>query len=248
MSLYIQSKMLCDAGFPVHGFTIAGNYGFDGPDDDTAVIADLAALRAELATDLPLIRLKQVHGATTVDAETARLAPLENNGWNRRPEVEGDALISSDSPALLGVLSADCLPILLASSDTGHVAAIHAGWRGLSKGIVQRSVKQLLAAGGTVEAMRCAIGPAICYDCYDVGSDVADRFPESVDPLGKDTGSWLLDLPCAAEVSLIASGLSLIQIEKLGVCTRCSPLHLHSHRRDGSNSGRQLSFIARRGR
>ncbi|MCK9522263.1 MAG: polyphenol oxidase family protein [Proteobacteria bacterium] len=244
--LFVQSKMLCEAGFPLHGFAVSGDYRFDGPAPQDDVVAQYRALRAALDTPWPLLRLQQVHGDGVVDAKTALAALGQDDGWTSRPSLEGDALLSTGAEAVLGVLTADCLPILVACTDTGHVAAIHAGWRGLAAGVVRRTIRQLTAAGSAIDAMRCAIGPGICYHCYEVGDDLADKFPESVDPIGKNTGAWLLDLPNAAEVSLIGAGLSTVQIERLDICTVCAPEGLHSHRRDGDKSGRQLSFIAAR--
>jgi polyphenol oxidase len=153
--------------------------------------------------------------------------------------TEADALIAN-GPGLVGVRTADCVPILLADAPTGAVAAIHAGWRGTAEGIAPKTVHALAAEWGTEPRnLRAAIGPSIGRCCYEVGPDVAARF-------GTFTRHPVnLDLPAINEMQLKAAGVS--NIWKSGECSFCAvdaagPL-FHSFRRDREAAGRMVSFV-----
>ncbi|MBN2525947.1 MAG: polyphenol oxidase family protein [Deltaproteobacteria bacterium] len=225
----IKSKILSDAGV-VHGFTegidFSSEEGFD-------------ALQRTLDTSVPMFKVMQVHGNTV--CLTSEMSPLP---WSEPAKEEADALIG-DSAGCVGVVTADCAPILLYCQQTGMTAAIHAGWKGLKKGIVGSTVKAMFQKGATATSILCAIGPCICFNCYDVGEDVASLFPESSDPIAGAEGHYLLDLAQAVEVSLIGTGLSTARIERIDICTKCGSHDLYSYRKSGGDCGRQYAFICR---
>lgn len=171
------------------------------------------------------VRMRQVHGATVLAA---------------RPGAcdEGDALVTAQAGLALVVVTADCVPILLAGRD--RVAAIHAGWRGLASGIVAAALAKLDDPGPIV----AWIGPAIGPCCYEVGEEVAApiaaRSSEAVRSTGP-RGRPHLDLPLAAAVELWRGGVA--EVRRVGVCTACHPGTLESYRRDGAAAGRNLSVI-----
>jgi len=144
----------------------------------------------------------------------------------------GDALWTDEPDLPVLALSADCLPIALARTNGGAaaVAVLHAGWRGLLDGIVERAVQVL---GG--DSLVAAIGPAIGPCCYDVRDDVGDpyraRFGSDIVRDGR------LDLWRAAETALREAGVS--RVDRFDLCTVCRPELFFSHRRDGKSRGVQ---------
>lgn len=131
-----------------------------------------------------------------------------------QPAGEADAFHTAAPGIPVSVITADCIPLLLARRDGGHVAAIHAGWRGLYDGIVKRTLAQL-GAGDWV----AAIGPTICASCYEVSAELADRFVArfgaAVVPSHRH-----LDLRALAQRQLEEGGITAI--EHVGGCTYCS--------------------------
>ena len=140
----------------------------------------------------------------------------------------GDGLWTEDPDVPLLAMSADCLPIAVARTGDGPrgLAVLHAGWRGLSEGIVQAGV----AALGPGEKA-AVIGPAIGPCCYEVGTEVSDRFDADLTHDGK------LDLWCAAERALRTAGVA--RVDRLDLCTRDHPELFFSHRRNGRARGVQ---------
>ena len=250
IALY-RSPLLERAGF-VHGFTKRTGGSSEGPfaslnlahdvgDDPLLVRRNLEALRSSLGLDVALLRVRQVHGNQNVDA--ARLAEFGHGGWLSAPEVEADAVIASETPAVLAVQTADCAAVLLADPVSRAVAAVHAGWRGAANGVIRNAVRALRDRGADPGSLLAAIGPCIGVECYEVGEEVARRFPESVDPVRGKPGAFLLDLGNAIEVSLIGAGLTSRNLDRVQVCTRCAAKELFSHRGSGGRCGRGLGFI-----
>jgi YfiH family protein len=156
---------------------------------------------------------------------------------------EGDALIAPrDAGLALTVATADCVPVLLAGPT--HLAAVHAGWRGLASGVLGSTLNRLPDPPATLAAW---IGPAIGPCCYEVSAEVADEVVLSAGagsvtvarrgPSGKPH----LDLFAVAERQLRALGIR--SISTLRNCTRCDEENLHSYRREGKGEGRNLSFV-----
>jgi YfiH family protein len=147
-------------------------------------------------------------------------------------DEHGDGIWTDERGLPMLALAADCLPIALARANGSQpvLALLHVGWRGLLEGIVPNGVSAL--GGGTVAA---AVGPAIGPCCYEVGEDVADRFRRAFGfGLYRD---GRLDLWTAAERALRAAGC--VRVDRVDLCTACSPERFFSHRRDEGITGRQ---------
>jgi YfiH family protein len=179
----------------------------------------------------PVAALRQVHSATLVAVD----AP----GFHG----EGDALATTLGGLALSVITADCVPLLLATGNA--VAAVHAGWRGVAAGVVARAAASL---GSGASGRRAWIGPAIDACCYEVGEEVAgavvaasDRSVATPGPRGRPH----LDLRRAVALQLTAMGWTVVT--QVGPCTRCTGELLWSYRRDGKAGGRNLAFVWRRG-
>jgi YfiH family protein len=150
--------------------------------------------------------------------------------------ADGDALVSQTAGTLVGVRTADCVPILIADGHTHAVAAIHAGWRGTAANITAQAVRTMVRLyGSRTEDLHAAIGPAIGGCCYEVGLDVARQ-------LGiQANGPVKIDLANINETQLKAAGVT--DIWQSGQCTFCMPEHWYSFRREKEAAGRMMAFI-----
>ena len=187
-----------------------------------------------------LLRPRQVHGAKVVSAAACR----------SDPPPEADAVVSSEPGVSVGVVTADCVPILLAAPDRRAVAAVHAGWRGLAAGVVAQGVDALRQEHGASVALVAAIGPHIGVCCYEVDEPVLDALSTRFGSLDAAlrparAGHALLDLGALVARDLANAGLHARDVGRLaGACTRCDPQRFHSHRRDGARAGRLWHFVA----
>ncbi|HWS15414.1 MAG TPA: polyphenol oxidase family protein, partial [Candidatus Methylomirabilis sp.] len=188
--------------------------------------------------------LKQVHSASVLPFE-----PGDGDvprGWKR----EGDALWTEAPGTGVGVHTADCVPILLAHREIPLAAAVHAGWRGLAAGIVEKTVRAVASRFGDVAVggIVAAAGPCARGCCYEVGGETAEalhglRGASEHMRRGKAPGKWTADLQGIALAALRGAGVHAGQTEAAGCCTICSPL-FHSFRREKSLTARQMSFIS----
>jgi YfiH family protein len=189
-----------------------------------------------------LLRPRQVHGIRVVSAAACR----------SQPAPEADAVVSLEPGVPVAVVTADCVPVLLAAPAGRAVAAIHAGWRGLADGVLAASVEALVRASGAAPAeLAAGIGPHIGPCCYEVDAPVLDalgaghgaRLPQAARPARP--GHAMLDLGLLAEAALAGVGIPTSAIGRAAAaCTRCDAVRFHSFRRDGPRSGRLVHFIA----
>ncbi|MBW2264148.1 MAG: laccase domain-containing protein [Deltaproteobacteria bacterium] len=193
-------------------------------------------------TGVAVFGLTQVHSSRVLVIDETR----EPDEVRR---MEADGLVTSRPGAALTIRVADCVPVLLAAPQGRAVAALHAGWRGIAGGILARGV-EILCREAQVDAgqILAAAGPAIGPCCYEVdletGRRIASRSPQGVLAEPHDEGKVMADLWQAVLGQLHAAGLSPEHTEAVRTCTRCHPGSLHSYRRDGPLTGRQIGFIA----
>lgn len=163
--------------------------------------------------------------------------------------LEGvDAVVTKLTKVAVGVSTADCVPVIVADADAGIVAAIHAGWRGAVGGVVGNTLRVMTGLGADTGRMRAYIGPAICVGCFEVGEEVASRFPESCVVRFSDGRRPHVDLPAYVALELRRGGVSEENIEPFtqDSCTRCHPLRYFSARASGVESGRNFTFVMRK--
>lgn len=209
----------------------------DPPADDAGRPPDrVTELAAATPAELGHAWAKQVHSATVLTVSGAGLAGA------------GDALVTGTPGLALSVVTADCVPVLIAAGV--RLAAIHAGWRGIAAGVVAATVRRLTAEGAPpTERWVAWLGPAIGGCCYEVGPDVAERVaaastPDAVlDWPGADRPH--LDLLRAVSHQLAAAGVA--EMRPMIACTRCDAERLWSYRRDGEAAGRNLALAWRQG-
>lgn len=180
----------------------------------------------------PSAWVKQIHSADVALAEYAGLLG------------RADALVSNTPGIWLSVRTADCIPVLLADPERRAVAAVHAGWRGAAQNIVAAAVREMERRfGSDPGGMAAAIGPGVCGECYQVGTDVAQRFrpwfPERND-LDRET---TIDLAETNRRQLVEAGLASERIVTGAPCTVTNPEEFHSYRRTRSRTGRMISAI-----
>jgi len=146
---------------------------------------------------------------------------------------------------LLGVETADCLPILIVDPRRRAVAAAHAGWRGTASGVAARAVEALVAAGSHPEDLLAALGPSIGPCCYEVGEELRAAFGPTGAALFRPgpRGRPHLDLRAANLGQLVAAGLRPHHIHEVGDCTACRADLYYSYRRDGAGAGRMINFV-----
>jgi YfiH family protein len=191
---------------------------------------------------------------------SADVSLVENIDDTRQPEkalgetVYCDALTSRTPRILLGIKTADCVPVLLADARGGACAAIHAGWRGTLASIVAATLERMATEFGTqAEDVSAAIGPAALACCYEVGGDVIKAFQEKfsgADSLFTPTreGHALVDLHRANREQLIAAGVPSNRIYTAPLCTMCRTDLFFSYRREKltyGRTGRLMSVIGR---
>jgi len=184
-----------------------------------------------------VLRPRQVHGARVASALECAAG------------VDADAVVATDPGELVGVVTADCVPVLAAGEDGRAVAAIHAGWRGLAAGVVEAGIDALRREAPRAE-LRAVIGPHIGPCCYEVDAPVLDalrhfgRELDAATTAGRPGHHWL-DLGALARAALERAGVSPIGIGAIPrACTSCDARRFHSHRRDGPRAGRLAHWIA----
>lgn len=247
------------------------NLGFTSHDSEDNVLENrrrfLAALCSGAGQSLTpkLVTLRQVH--------STQVLRVDGTMAGDRAVLSGDGLMTDEPGVILGIQTADCIPVLVADTRTHAVAAFHAGWRGTVKRIVEAGVgKMRLEFGSDPRDLVAAIGPGIGQCCYAIGEEVlhefqsqfsyaTDLFREVYDsdpirnkypllflsaraPGHSDIGPQLhLDLSEANRRQLLDAGLRADSISVVGECTTCLPDRYFSHRGERGFAGRMLSAI-----
>jgi YfiH family protein len=219
----------------------ANNVSFSVGDDEDVVAGNQRGCLVALGLGPSrLTMVRQVHSArvhvATPDAET--------------DAIEADALVTTSRGLALGILTADCTPILLADPEAGVVAAAHAGWRGAVDGVVENTIATMLELGAEPGRIRAAIGPTISGANYEVGTafanDLLAQAPHAAAHLFTPPGGKPhFALPDFVREKLNRAGIA--SIESVGGCTYAHPDRYFSHRfatHQGTRAGRQIAIIA----
>ncbi|MGE0179254.1 MAG: peptidoglycan editing factor PgeF, partial [Sphingomonas sp.] len=218
------------------------NTGFGANDDRAAVLENRRRALGAVAPGATLTTVHQVHSADVVVATLA---------WpdDSRPHADG---LVTDRPGLaLGIVTADCVPVLLADSATGVIGAAHAGWKGAFAGVVEATVAAMVALGAHRSRIAAAIGPCIARKSYEVDDGLFRRFTEA-EPANERfftagrEGHHQFDLEAYVIARLAEAGVT--KAEALGLDTYADPDRFFSFRRATHRGeptyGRQLSLIA----
>lgn len=250
-SLYSQSERLSRAGFSHAFFTRRGgasrgaysslNLSFDVGDRPQHVAENRRRVAQVLGVaDGAVYVPRQIHGSAliVVDGSTpaAEIAT--------RP---ADAILSDGPGLACAVRTADCVPILIGDRETRRVAAVHAGWRGVTRGVLVATLDEFLARGSRPEHLIAAIGPHISAAAFEVGEDVARELAavtraEGVVTVVEGQKPHVALAPILI-AQLTALGVPRAQVDTVPGCTFTDRELFFSYRRDGQQSGRQLSAI-----
>lgn len=228
----VRALITTRAGGVSRGAYAGLNLGLSSGDDIEAVTRNRASLRQWLPAE-PLW-LRQVHGTTVAEADA-----MEGN-------PEADAAVARRTGTVCAALTADCLPLLMCDEAGTVVAAAHAGWRGLSSGVIERTLRVM---DRPPEALLAYLGPAIGPAAYEVGAEVREAFvaadrggdpeAEAAFTPGKP-GKFYADLYALARRRLARSGV--VRVYGGGYCTYTERERFYSYRRDGA-TGRMASLI-----
>lgn len=225
----------------VSGGDVAGlNCGLGSGDELTLVRENRRRAVEAVLAGARLVSVHQVHGATCVEA----------GDWPDDDRPHADALVTDRPDILLGMVTADCAPVLLADGEAGVVGAAHAGWRGAAAGVTDSAIAGMLRLGARIERIAAAVGPCIAQKNYEVDRAFAERlladdaanerfFAEG--PAGKPH----FDLEAYVAARLAAAGVT--RVETLGLDTYADEARFFSYRRathrGEASYGRQISVV-----
>jgi len=213
------------------------NVGASVGDDADAVAENRRRCLAALGFDeAQVVTPCQVHSARVAKVGAAEGGQII---------ADTDGLLSAETGLALLLRFADCVPIMLYDREQRAIGLVHAGWRGTLEGIATRAVQAIQAHFGCMpDRLWAGIGPAIGRCCYEVGSELGDRFRARFGPqvLSEPrTGGARLDLAAANVLALQEVGVR--NIEQAELCTACHSDEFFSHRREGGHTGRLAALI-----
>ena len=211
------------------------NLGLRADDNAQAVEKNRALLQPHLPQ--PPKWLRQVHGTRVVNADTLMDSPA------------ADASVAHEANTVCAIMIADCLPVLFTNRAGTRVAAAHAGWRGLSGGVIAHTVQAMQDAGDDPADLLAYIGPGIGPAAFEVGADVYGAFTHhDADAkaafVAHTPGKWLANLFMLARRALTRAGITPAHIYGGNLCTYSDPARFYSYRRD-KVTGRMAAVIWR---
>ena len=245
----IRSPLL---GSAPHGFLgrrggvstgeLAGlNVGYGSNDDRAAIDENRRRAIAAVLRGAELATVHQVHSAEVVYVE---------HPWPQGERPRADAMVTERSNLLLGILTADCAPVLFTDPEAGIVGAAHAGWRGALAGVTDSTIAEMERRGASRDRIRAVVGPCIAQPSYEVDEAFRERFLES-DPsnnrffIAGKSGKPHFDLPGYVAERLRSSGI--VKTEIVGLDTYTEADRFYSYRRathlGEADYGRQVSLI-----
>ena len=216
------------------------NLAFSVGDDPQIVKDNLCDVKKAVGVhELRIVTMRQVHGDRILDVKDGRLKVVG----------EADGVATQEKEVFLGVLTADCVPVLYMAPTRRLAATVHAGWRGTLAGLAQKMVEHLREISGVGPAeLEVALGPSIGPCCYEVGTDVSLPMLQGWKAMAGRTllsrnGKTFLDLRELNRLQLEEAGIAPEKIYRVGPCTSCAPEDFFSYRRQRGKTGHQMSFI-----
>jgi len=220
------------------------NVGLGSDDDRAAIYENRARAMEAVLPGAQLVTLHQVHSPDVITV-TAAFAD------DQRPHA--DALVTATPGLLLGILTADCVPVLFSDREAGVIGAAHAGWKGAIAGVTDRTIEAMVQIGARIDHIACAIGPCIARASYEVDTDFVARFLDAA-PENEHfftdgrPGHAQFDIEAYVAARLAAAGVK--RIEALGEDTYAQSDRFFSYRRSCHKKepgyGRQISLIGLR--
>ena len=221
------------------------NCSLSGQDDRERVRENRRRVAGALGLGLPALHgLTQVHGIA--------VAEVDEQGWREGEGPRADAMVTRRPGIALGIVTADCAPVLFADPQAGVIGAAHAGWRGAVDGVLEATLAAMEAIGAARARITAAIGPCIAQPSYEVGPDLRDAVlaRDAADArhfaAGRREDRWQFDLAGYCAARLAAAGVGAV--ETAGTDTLANEDRFFSHRRrtlaGGGPIGHQISAIA----
>lgn len=213
--------------------------GFGADDDEDAVRQNRRLAADAVLSDAALVTPYQVHSPDVITV---------TQPWGDDSRPAADAVVTKQHGLVLGVVTADCGPVLLADAEAGVIGAAHAGWRGAHGGVLENTVQAMEALGAIRSRIAAAIGPTIAQESYEVDDGFRSAFGdgESAFFVAGRSGHCQFDLPAYAAKRLRAAGL--VRVDRLSLDTYALEDRYYSFRRathrGEPNYGRQISLIA----
>lgn len=190
-----------------------------------------------------VIYLKQIH--------SDKILKYDRKSSESVKDEEGDAIITNEKDVIIGVFTADCVPIILVDEEKKVIAAIHSGWRGTFESITLKTIKRMKDEFNINEGdIKAYIGPHIRKCCYEVSNELKLDFIDKKKQISEEElfDGRNLNLEACIVNDLISSGVKEYNINSINLCTYCSDsVKLHSYRKSAGSYGRMFSFIMLRG-
>ena len=239
----IRHGFLTRRGGVSDGIYASLNCGLGSKDDPTAVVENRArALRAAGLDPKSLSTAYQVHSAR---------AAVVHDAWDEAQRPQVDALVTKTRGKSLGILTADCVPVLFADPEAGIVGAAHAGWKGAIGGVLQETVATMERLGADRTRIQAGIGPAIAQKSYEVGPEFPKPFTDR-DPANARffvaaprAGHFMFDLTGFVAAELAALGLGGVALAGNDTCAEADDFFSYrrtTHAKE-QDYGRQISLI-----
>lgn len=194
-----------------------------------------------------IVQVHQMHGADVHLVEHNKPAHPPH-ATETGDTTRADAIVTNDATRLIAIRTADCAPILLADESGKHVAAVHAGWRGLLSGVLENTIATMKKSG--TSAITAAIGPCISHCAFEVGPEVKaafeHKFPDNISQLISPgiANKYYVNIVDALVLILNRGGIT--SIDAVRRCTYTEPDYFFSHRRDDGRTGRMVALIGPR--
>lgn len=232
-----------------HGFFGSGGgahqFGHGGPGGEAAIRALRSRAGGAILPGAAVLTPHQTHSTSVLTV---------TEPWSDAPRArpEGDALVTRHAGLAIGIVTADCAPVLLADAQARVIGAAHAGWRGAQGGICENTIAAMEALGARAQRIAAAIGPTIAQASYEVDAPFRAHFTAADEahfapaPIREGKTRWRFDLPGYIAARLARAGLSRVDI--MGLDTFDLEARYHSFRRASQRGapayGRQISLIA----
>lgn len=232
ISAYFTTRGKCDQEDPYSGFNVC-HYTGDTPEH-------VASCRQSISDFFKIPMSRIIIPRQTHSTNVATITDIPENAILE----DVDAIITNLDNIIIGVNTADCVPIVLIDSVTKIAGIVHAGWRGAVNGITEKAIQSMVDLGASPSDIKAAIGPSICLDCFEVGQEVARLFDDDC----VEYHTWTkphVSLHKYTFKSLINCGIINNNITNSHnfMCSKCNYRQLWSARKLGTNSGRIFTFV-----
>ncbi|AEI38284.1 MAG: peptidoglycan editing factor PgeF [Zymomonas mobilis subsp. pomaceae] len=218
------------------------NVGLGTKDDRSAIYENRKRALRAIAPQSELVTLRQVHSAKAIFIDH----PIADED-----RVEADAMVTDRHGLALGILTADCVPVLFSDSSSGIIGAAHAGWKGAVRGIIEATIDLMVEKGALRQNIEAAVGPAIQQNSYEVDDNFYNKFLEE-DFDNKEfflegrEAHWQFNLPAYVERRLEKAAIGAISRSLLDTCQEDSQFFSYRRAclRGEEDYGRQISIIS----